>query len=131
MLRAHLCASQLLVAGEKQSQAALLATEVTLEVLRRAGFDPRHASEVARTTLWTGLMLAMSEPGYHPSLSAAERAELQRRNMIRLAVLPPDRYPCLVEAASPMTSCDDPDFHYRFGIDLFIGGVQAMAAGHA
>ena len=59
VLRAHPCAPQLLVAGEKQSQAALLATEVTLEVLRRAGFDPRHASEVARTTLWTGLMLVM------------------------------------------------------------------------
>ena len=28
-----------------------------------------------------------------------------------------------------MTSCptDDQDFHYRFGIDLFIAGVQAMA----
>ena len=25
------------------------------------------------------------------------------------------------------TGCDDPDFHYRFGIDLFIRGVQAMA----
>jgi len=47
--------------------------------------------------------------------------------MTRLAMLPPDRYPCLVEAAAPMTSLDDPDFHYRLGIDLFIHGVQAMA----
>ena len=42
-------------------------------------------------------------------------------------MLPPDRYPCLVEAAGPLTDCD-PDFHYQFGIDLFIRGVQAMAA---
>jgi hypothetical protein len=27
-----------------------------------------------------------------------------------------------------MTACDDPDFHYRFGIDLFIEGVKALAA---
>jgi hypothetical protein len=27
-----------------------------------------------------------------------------------------------------MTACDDPDFHYRFGIDVFIRGVQAIAA---
>ncbi len=29
-----------------------------------------------------------------------------------------------------MTACaaDDQDFHYRFGIDLFIAGVRAMAA---
>ena len=117
----------MLVAGEKQSPAALVAIEVTLEVLSRGGFDPRHASAVARNGLWTGLMLAMSEPGYGPSLSEAERAEQQRRNRIRLAMLPPDRYPCLVEAAEPMTDCDDPDFHYRFGVDLFIRGVQAMA----
>jgi AcrR family transcriptional regulator len=127
VLRAHPSASQLLVAGEKQSPAALEAIEVTLEVLSRGGFDPRQASAVARNGLWTGLMLAMSEPGYGPSLSEGERAEQQRRNRIRLAMLPPDRYPFLVEAAEPMTACDDPDFHYRFGIDLFIHGVQAMA----
>jgi TetR/AcrR family tetracycline transcriptional repressor len=45
-------------------------------------------------------------------------------------MLPPDRYPCLIEAAEPMTACDDPDFHYGFGIDLFIRGVQAMADEH-
>ena len=127
VLRAHPSASQLLVAGEKQSPAALEATEVTLEVLRRGGFDPQRASMVARAALWTGLMLAMSEPGYGPSLSEDERAEHQRRSRIRLAMLPPDRYPCLVEAAEPMTDCDDPDLHYTFGIDLFIRGVQAMA----
>ena len=127
VLREHPSASQLLVSGEKQSPAALEAIEVTLEVLSRGGFDPRRASAVARNGLWTGLMLAMSEPGYGPSLNEGERAEQQRRNRIRLAMLPPDRYPCLVEAAEPMTDCSDPDFHYRFGIDLFIRGVQAMA----
>jgi AcrR family transcriptional regulator len=127
VLRTHPSASQLLIAGEKQSPAALEATEVTLEVLRRGGFDPRHASAIARNTLWTGLMLAMSEPGSGPSLSEPDRTEYQRRNRIRLAMLPPDRYPCLVEAAEPMTACDDPDFHYRLGIDLFIRGVQATA----
>jgi TetR/AcrR family tetracycline transcriptional repressor len=129
VLRSHPCASQLLVAGEKQSQSALRATEITLEVLRRGGgFDPVHASEIARSALWTGLMLVMSEPGFDPGQTEPERAEHQRRNMVRLAVLPPDQYPCLVEAAGPMTACDDPDFHYQFGIDLFIAGVEAMAA---
>ena len=40
VLRTHPSASELLIAGEKQSAAALEATEVTLEVLRRGGFDP-------------------------------------------------------------------------------------------
>lgn len=100
---------------------------VTLDVLRRGGFDPVHASEIARSTLWTGLMLVMSEPGYDPGLTEEERAEQQRRNRVRLAMLPPDVYPRLVEAAGPMTACDDPEFHTRFGVDLFIAGVEAMA----
>jgi len=128
VLRTHPSASELLVAGEKQSAAALEATEVALGILHRAGFDPRHASAIARSALWTGLMLAMAEPGRDPSLDEAERAERSRRNKIRLAMLPPDRYPRLIEAAEPMTACDDPDFHYQFGIDLYIQGVEAMAA---
>lgn len=128
VLRAHPSASELLAAGEKQSAAALEATEVALEILHQAGFDPQHASAIARSALWTGLMLAMAEPGRDPSMDEAERTEQQRRKMVRLAMLPPDRYPRLVEAAVPMTACDDPDFHYQFGIDLFLHGVEAMAA---
>jgi AcrR family transcriptional regulator len=127
VLRAHPSASQLLLAGEKQSEGAREASEVALEVLHQAGFDPRQATEIARSALYTGLMLVMSEPGYEPGLSEEQRADLQRRRMVELASLPPDRYPRLVAAAGPMTACDDPEFHYRFGADLFIAGVEAMA----
>jgi TetR/AcrR family transcriptional regulator, tetracycline repressor protein len=130
VLRAHPAASQLLLSGEKLGgEASVQVTEVTLEVLRRGGFDPEHAAEVARSGLWTALMLVMSEPGFYPGLTEAERAERQRRARVRLALLPPDRYPRVVEAAAALTACDDPDFHYRFGIDAFIAGVRAMAPG--
>jgi TetR/AcrR family transcriptional regulator, tetracycline repressor protein len=128
VLREHPSASTLLLAGEKRnSEAALVAMETTLGVLRRAGFDPQQAAAIARSALWTGLMLAMSEPGFEPGKTEADRAETQRRNRVRLALLPPDRYPRVVEAAVPLTACDDPDLHYRFGVDLFIAGVQAVA----
>lgn len=127
VLRAHPSASQLLLEGEKQSEGARQATEVALEVLHQAGFDPGHASEIARATLYTGLMLVMSEPGYDPALTSEQRVDLQRRKLVELASLPPDRYPRLVEAAGPMTACDAPELHYRFGVDLFIAGVEAMA----
>ncbi|HKA96044.1 MAG TPA: TetR family transcriptional regulator [Streptosporangiaceae bacterium] len=128
VLREHPSASTLLLAGNKlNSEAALVATETTLEVLRRAGFDPPRAAAIARNALFTGLMLVMSEPGFEPGMSEADRAEMQRRNRLRLALLPPDSYPRLVEAAVPMTACDDPDLHYQFGVDLFIAGVQAIA----
>jgi TetR/AcrR family tetracycline transcriptional repressor len=72
----------------------------------------------------------MSTPGFDTSATEAELAEMQRRDQVRLALLPPGRYPCLVEAAGPMTACgaDYREFHDRFGIDLFIAGVEAKAA---
>jgi hypothetical protein len=69
----------------------------------------------------------MSEPGYHPELSGDDRAETIRRNQIELAMLPAGKYPRVVECAGPMTACDDPEFHYSFGIELFIAGVKAAA----
>ena len=128
VLRSHPCASQLILAGEKQSDAALLASETALDVLRRGGFDNQQAAEIARNALWTGLMLVMSE-GLKPGLTEAERVEEQRRARVRLALLPPDRFPRLVEAAEPMSVCE-PDIHYKLGVDVFIAGVRAMAPKH-
>jgi TetR/AcrR family tetracycline transcriptional repressor len=70
----------------------------------------------------------MSTPGFDTSATEAELAEMRRRDQVRLA-LPPGRYPCLVQAAGPMTACgaDYQEFHDRFGIDLFIAGVEAKA----
>jgi AcrR family transcriptional regulator len=127
VLRAHPSAPQLVLEHEKRNEAALRATEITLEILRVAGFDPRHASAIARSALWTGITLVMSEPGYHPELPADERAEQQRRSQVELAMLPAAKYPRLIECAVPMTACDDPEFHYRFGVRLFIDGVKTAA----
>jgi len=126
MLRAHPSAPQLVLEHEKRNEAALRATEAVLEILMGAGFDAQHAGEIARSTLWTGITLVMSETGYHPELSDDERAEFQRRNQIELAMLPAARYPYLVRCAAPMADCD-PEFHYRFGVELFIAGVRASA----
>jgi TetR/AcrR family transcriptional regulator, tetracycline repressor protein len=126
VLRAHPAAPQLLLEHEKRNEAALRATEAALEILRSAGFDAQHASEIARSTLWTGIMLVMSESGYHPELTPDERTEWQRRSQIELAMLPAARYPRLVECAAPMADCE-PEFHYRLGVELFIAGVKAMA----
>ena len=60
--------------------------------LADAGFDPRHASAIARNALWTGITLVMSEPGYHPELPADERAELQRRSQSELPMRPAAMY---------------------------------------
>jgi TetR/AcrR family transcriptional regulator, tetracycline repressor protein len=129
VLRTHPSASQLLFSGEKRtSEPAMIANEVALEVLRRAGFDAEHAAAIAKNALFTGIVLVMSEPGFEPGLTEAERVEHQRLARVRLSLLPPDKFPRLVEAAVPMTACDNPGFHYQLGTDLFIAGVQALAA---
>jgi len=127
VLRDHPCASQLLMETEKQSESFLRLTETTLGVLRGAGFDPRHAAEIARSALFTGQMLVMSEPGAKPGMTGEQIAEHLRRDRVRLAMLPTDRYPNVIDCADALTACDDPEFHYRFGIDLFIAGVNAVA----
>ncbi len=131
VLRSHTSASQLLLPSEKLGASHWQATETALEILRGAGFDAWQASEITKSALWTGLMLAMSEPGFGFGGNVQERAEHQRRKQVELASLPPGRYPRLVEAAVPMTACDDPDAHYRFGVDLFLAGVEALAPGSA
>jgi TetR/AcrR family transcriptional regulator, tetracycline repressor protein len=127
MLRAHPAAPQLLLHSEKTTDASLKATELTLDILRTAGFSPEDASFAARSALWTGITLVMSEPGIK-SLDDAERAEIQRQKQVALATQSPVKFPRLVECALPMTSCDNPEEHYRFGTDLFIGGLAAIAA---
>jgi hypothetical protein len=54
--------------------------------------------------------------------------DVQRRTRVFLEALPPDRYPRLVEAAAPLSRCDDPDAYYEFGLDLLLAGIEAMAA---
>jgi TetR/AcrR family tetracycline transcriptional repressor len=128
VLRAHPAAPDLLLHAEKlHSEAARNATELTLDILRTAGFSPEDASIAARSALWTGITLVMSEPGIE-SLDDAERTELQRKRQVQLATQSLAKFPRLVECAMPMTNCDNPEDHYKFGVDLFIGGLAAIAA---
>jgi len=130
VLRAHPSGAQLVLVNEKEGEGPMRAAEIALGLLRGAGFDPEQASEITRAGLWTALSLVMSEPGFEPdvkaSLTDAERTEHQRRKQVKIALLPADQFPRLVECAVPFTTVD-PDFHYRFGIDLFIAGVEALA----
>ena len=126
VLRAHPAAPRLVLEHEKQNPAALRATEITLGLLRGAGFTPELAAGIARNALWTGIMLVMSEPGAG-LLTEEERVQEARRHQIEFATLPPASYPNLIECAIPMSACDDPESHYGLGVDLFLAGVAALS----
>jgi TetR/AcrR family transcriptional regulator, tetracycline repressor protein len=128
VLRAHPSAPWLLSEHDAGNEPAMRAIEVTLDILRGdAGFGPEQASEVARLALWTGIMLVLSENGFEPGRSPAERDEKLRLKMIRLSALPPAGFPRVVEHAKHLTDCGDSDLHFRIGVDVFIAGVEAAA----
>lgn len=127
VLRAHPSAPHLLLNHRKQSQPAMRVTEAALEVLRGAGFDPVAASEITSLGLMTAISLVMmSEPDVWQTPD--ERAEEMRKKQVVFATLPVAAFPRLVECAAALTAHENPDFHYDFGISLFIAGVEAMAA---
>jgi AcrR family transcriptional regulator len=131
VLRAHPAAPALLLHAEKLlSPVTLRVTETALEVLRSAGFSPVDATSIARATLWAGLTLVMSEPGIDLR-DKPDRADITRRQQIELATLSPARYPRLVECASPMITCEDPELHYQFGVEFFVAGLSGIAAARA
>jgi AcrR family transcriptional regulator len=128
VLRAHPSGSWLLSDYKGTNEHGLRAMEVTLGVLRDgAGFGPSEASEIARLALWTGIMLVLSENGFDPGKSLAERDEENRVKMVTLSTLPPTLYPRVVEHARELTDCGSPELHFRLGADVFIGGIVAAA----
>ncbi|MQA87873.1 MAG: TetR family transcriptional regulator [Streptosporangiales bacterium] len=127
MLRAHPWITALLSRGGLPSEGHLGVLEVMLDVLRRAGFTPEQATTVARHALSTAAALVGGEPGYAPRLSPEELADRQHRFRGLLEKLPGDRYPRIIEAAVPLSTCDDPDGYYAFGLDLLLAGIEAMA----
>jgi hypothetical protein len=42
---------------------------------------------------------------------------------------PANTDPRLIECAVPMTNCDEPEFHYQFGIGLFIEASRPRPPG--
>ena len=105
--------------------AVLRAHPAASELLMR-----KHTLSMGESALWTGIMLVMSEPGAE-LLDDDERTEMQRKKQVALATLSPARFPRLVECAVPLTNCDDPAWHYGFGVDMFMAGVTALAASRA
>ncbi|EHR62826.1 transcriptional regulator [Saccharomonospora cyanea NA-134] len=123
VLRRYPSAAPLFATRSPASESSLRITEALLDILRRGGFSPRDATQIARHALSTlaHLVEAVPRPD-NPELT-----ETRRRMRLFLESLEPDRFPRLAEAANPLSECEDPERHIRFGLDLLVGGVEAMA----
>jgi TetR/AcrR family transcriptional regulator, tetracycline repressor protein len=128
VLRAHPSTAILLSTRTVSSEDGLRATEVALDILRRGGFSPTEATQIARHALSTVTNLVSGEPGVVAREESGELLGARRRARLFLESLLPERYPRLVEAAIPLSEGVDPDTYFAFGLDLLLAGIEAMAA---
>ena len=127
VLRAYPSAAILLSTRTVSSEGGLLATEVALDILRRGGFSPAEATQVARHAFSTITNLVGGEPGVVARDESEELIDARRRARRFMESLPPERYPRLVEAATPLSEGVDPDAYFAFGLNLLLAGIEAMA----
>ena len=127
VLRAHPSTAILLSTRTASSEGSLRATEVALGILRRGGFSPTEATQIARHALSTVVNLVGGEPGVVAREESGEMIDARRRARLYLESLPPERYPRLVEAAAPLSEGVDPDAYFAFGLELLLAGIEAMA----
>ena len=127
VLRAHPSTAILLSTRTASSEGSLRATEVALDILGRGGFSPTKATQIARHALATVTNLVSGEPGVVAREESMELLDTRRNTRLFLESLPPERYPRLVEAATPLSEGVDPDTYFAFGLDLLLAGIEAMA----
>lgn len=127
VLRAHSSTAILLSTRTVSSEGSLRTTEVALDILRRGGFSPTEATQIARHALSTITNLVSGEPGVVAREESGKLIDARRRARLFLESLSPERYPRLVESATPLSEGVDPDAYFAFGLDLLLTGIEAMA----
>jgi TetR/AcrR family tetracycline transcriptional repressor len=123
VLRAHPSAAVLIGSlPTTVSENALRATEVALDILRRAGFSPDEAAhvtqQIVRTT--TSMVIAELDVVPTPGESTVDKEAFLRS-------LPPGRFPRVIEAAGPLSAHEDPESFYDLVIELILAGIESAA----
>jgi TetR/AcrR family transcriptional regulator, tetracycline repressor protein len=123
VLRAHPSAAMLIGSlPTVASENALDATEVALDILRRAGFSPEEAAHITTQIVRTTTSMVIAELDVIPATGEPACTE----EFLRL--LPPERFPRVIEAAGPLSAHEDPESFYDLVIELILAGIEAAAA---
>jgi TetR/AcrR family transcriptional regulator, tetracycline repressor protein len=123
VLRAHPSAAMLIGSlPTVASENALDATEVALDILRRAGFSPEEAAHITTQIVRTTTSMVIAELDVIPATGEPACTE----EFLRL--LPPERFPRVIEAAGPLSTHEDPESFYDLVIELILAGIAAAAA---
>ena len=123
VLRAHPSAAVLIGSlPTPASENALRATEVALDILRRAGFAPDEAAHITTQIVRTATSMVIAELEVSPAPGEPGCTEDFFRS------LPPERFPRVIEAAGPLSAREDPESFYDLVIELILAGVESAAA---
>jgi AcrR family transcriptional regulator len=121
-------ASQAMFTDSGTTTEACRITESAFVILADAGFPISEAAKICCHGVRTAMTLAVGDPGFRPTQTPDEAAEHMRRKRLALQALPPDRFPHLIEAADALTAAQAPGASLEFGIEMFVAGVETMAA---
>ena len=123
VLRAHPSAAMLIGSLPTVASAnALGATEVALDILRRAGFSPEEAAHITTQIVRTTTSMVIAELDVIPATGEPACTEEFLRS------LQPERFPRVIEAAGPLSAHEDPESFDDLVIELILAGVEAAAA---
>jgi TetR/AcrR family transcriptional regulator, tetracycline repressor protein len=123
VLRAHPSAAVLIGSlPTVVSENALRATEAALDILRHAGFSPAEAAQITTQIVRTTTSMVIAELDEIPPLG-----EPTPDKEAFLRALPPDRFPRVIEAASALSTPEDPESFYDLVIELVLAGIEAAA----
>jgi AcrR family transcriptional regulator len=126
VLRAHPSAAALIGSlPTTASENALRATEVALDILRRAGFSPEEATHVTHQIVRTTTAMVIAELDVAPAPGEPGADPGGKEAFLRS--LPPARFPRVIEAAGPLSASDDPETFYDLVIELILAGIETAA----
>ena len=129
LAHAHPHAYRLLCNSQSLSLAMLRLSDVILEQLQRAGFEPKRAVEVACTISSYAIGYAMVELSALSPVPAEQVTEERMSDIGRLTQLmrrlPRETPARLVEVACALTECDM-DAQFLFGLDLMLTSLKAQ-----
>lgn len=111
----------------KRAASFARATNDVLALLARAGLGLEESYWVAMHLLQGIIGLIASWPGQPASMTREEAAECRRQTRLTMEALSPSEYPMVVAYARTLEEEPDPERYYAFGIDLLMGGIEAIA----
>jgi TetR/AcrR family tetracycline transcriptional repressor len=127
VLAAHPSVTDVVKTRILQSEPGLELTERVLGLLRGAGFSAEQSAQQAIYALLFLVGLVTGEPGAMPGEEDDEARDARLRGKwASLQALSPNRYPHVLEAALPLTSCDNSQQWRAAGLELLLCGLREM-----